>query len=220
MHENLDMKQQHTGGLFGDEHPKILLSELEEQLFTLLLDVVKYSQKDTVVRVAGGWVRDKVNKIRKISTKVKFSVVSLDFLFVKLLQKSNKDIDIVVDNVSGLQFAQTIDKYRVQQGEATAKIGVIQANPEQSKHLETATMNLLGMPIDFVNLRKEAYSDDSRIPAIVSSQCCSEQLDLFTNRPSGPRPRMPNVAISPSTHCFITSTRTKSRISRAGAAWI
>ena len=86
-----------------------------------------------------------------------------------LKRGTHKDIDIVVDNVSGLQFAQTIDKYRVQQGEATAKIGVIQANPEQSKHLETATMNLLGMPIDFVNLRKEAYSDDSRIPAIVSS---------------------------------------------------
>jgi tRNA nucleotidyltransferase (CCA-adding enzyme) len=69
--------------------------------------------------------------------------------------------------MSGLQFAQSIDNYRVNQGEATAKIGIIQANPEQSKHLETATMVLLGMSVDFVNLRKEAYADDSRIPEMV-----------------------------------------------------
>eukprot|EP01107_Rhizomastix_libera_P000073 TRINITY_DN10119_c0_g1_i1.p1 TRINITY_DN10119_c0_g1~~TRINITY_DN10119_c0_g1_i1.p1 ORF type:complete len:433 (+),score=75.41 TRINITY_DN10119_c0_g1_i1:89-1387(+) len=45
-------------------------------------------------------------------------------------------------------------------------IGVIMANPEQSKHLETATTKIFGYPIDFCNLRCETYADDSRIPQI------------------------------------------------------
>ena len=52
------------------------------------------------------------------------------------------------------------------QGFATSNIGVIKANPEKSKHLETATIRILGSDIDFVNLRKEEYADDSRIPVI------------------------------------------------------
>ncbi|KAL3763565.1 hypothetical protein ACHAW5_008108, partial [Stephanodiscus triporus] len=45
------------------------------------------------------------------------------------------------------------------------KIGVIGANPSQSKHLETATMKIHGIDVDFVNLRaNEVYGADSRIP--------------------------------------------------------
>lgn len=42
----------------------------------------------------------------------------------------------------------------------------IPANPEQSKHLETATMQLHGLSLDLVNLRSETYSSASRIPQI------------------------------------------------------
>jgi tRNA nucleotidyltransferase (CCA-adding enzyme) len=42
----------------------------------------------------------------------------------------------------------------------------IPANPEQSKHLETATMQLHGLSLDLVNLRSETYSVASRIPQI------------------------------------------------------
>lgn len=41
------------------------------------------------------------------------------------------------------------------------------SNPEQSKHLETATMRVKGMLVDFVNLRAETYAKDSRIPTMV-----------------------------------------------------
>lgn len=44
------------------------------------------------------------------------------------------------------------------------RIGRIAANPEQSKNLETATARVLGLSLDFVNLRKETYSPGSRIP--------------------------------------------------------
>ncbi len=47
------------------------------------------------------------------------------------------------------------------------KFGVMNKNNEKSKHLETATMFIYGMPIDFVNLRSESYTEDSRVPKIV-----------------------------------------------------
>jgi len=49
-------------------------------------------------------------------------------------------------------------------------MGVIAANPEQSKHLETATMRVCGISVDFCNLRsvQEIYHDHSRIPTVKS----------------------------------------------------
>ena len=46
------------------------------------------------------------------------------------------------------------------------KYGVIKANSEKSKHLETATIKVHDMFIDLVNLRSEEYADDSRVPQI------------------------------------------------------
>lgn len=45
-------------------------------------------------------------------------------------------------------------------------MGVIPANPDQSKHLETATLRLHGLSIDMVHLRSETYTEHSRIPTI------------------------------------------------------
>jgi hypothetical protein len=39
---------------------RIELSEKEDQIFTRLLDVVRHFGLETQLRVAGGWVRDKV----------------------------------------------------------------------------------------------------------------------------------------------------------------
>ena len=43
---------------------------------------------------------------------------------------------------------------------------VVKQNPKKSKHLETANVAILGYSIDFVNLRTESYSQDSRIPQV------------------------------------------------------
>jgi len=48
-------------------------------------------------------------------------------------------------------------------------VAVVKENPGQSKHLETAKTTVLGLDLDFVNLRDEAYADDSRIPTNVVS---------------------------------------------------
>ena len=46
------------------------------------------------------------------------------------------------------------------------RFGVIKANSDKSKHLETATIRVGDMWIDLVNLRSETYSEDSRVPKI------------------------------------------------------
>lgn len=126
----------------------IRLSELEDKLFTLLLDVTKQSEVPPVtLRVAGGWVRDKLlYPSRDLGTEV--------------------DIDVALDTMFGNDFAELTRDYLVARGIETGSIGVIQKNPDQSKHLETATMRVLGVNIDLVNLRTETYSHDSRIPEV------------------------------------------------------
>ena len=86
----------------------------------------------TVVRVAGGWVRD------------------------KLLGRKSDDIDLVINNLTGVAFAEYVNKYLKHVHEETHRIGVIVANPELSKHLETAKLKVLSHEVDFVNLRKES----------------------------------------------------------------
>lgn len=55
------------------------------------------------------------------------------------------------------------------------------SNPDQSKHLETARMRIFDMWIDFVNLRCEEYSENSRIPTKVCNHFlfCAYSL-IFT----------------------------------------
>ena len=151
------------------------------------------------IRVAGGWVRDKI------------------------LNLCSDDIDLALDSLSGLQYASIIQRYLLHQEQQKQaklklqaqndhneggrnkidkndhddgggdgdgdgdckqnksnknkkkkkkksnkpKIAVIAANPDQSKHLETATMRINTIDVDFVHLRGgETYASDSRIPTL------------------------------------------------------
>lgn len=118
------------------------LTPKEEQIFNRLLQVVQHYNMGTQLRVAGGWVRD------------------------KLLGKECYDIDIALDNMYGREFCEKVNEYLSASGEETKGVGVIQCNPDQSKHLETARMRLFDIWIDFVNLRAEDYSENSRIPTM------------------------------------------------------
>ena len=55
----------------------------------------------------------------------------------------------------GEEFANRVNEYLKEKGEETHGVGVIQSNPDQSKHLETATMRVHGAWLDLVNLRRE-----------------------------------------------------------------
>ncbi|KAF0852404.1 mitochondrial tRNA nucleotidyltransferase/poly(A) polymerase family domain-containing protein [Andalucia godoyi] len=120
----------------------ISLTESERQVFGLLQSVNTHFKLSATMRVAGGWVRD------------------------KLLGRSCDDIDIALDNMMGKDFAEYVNKYLAHTGLPTHQIGVIASNPEQSKHLETATMKLCNHWIDFVHLRAEEYTANSRIPIV------------------------------------------------------
>ncbi|KAF9116117.1 hypothetical protein BGX27_004700 [Mortierella sp. AM989] len=106
--------------------------------------------KKVQLRIAGGWVRD------------------------KLLGLSCHDLDIAIDNMMGYDFAVLVNEYMEAMGHQKRTIAKIATNPEKSKHLETATMVVLGMPLDFVNLRSEVYDDASRIPSEITYGTPSE----------------------------------------------
>jgi Poly A polymerase head domain len=61
----------------------------ERAIFALLLDAAKANNGRTVIRIAGGWVRD------------------------KLLGRDSDDIDVALDNVSGNTFAKVSSAFHI-----------------------------------------------------------------------------------------------------------
>ncbi|RGB37748.1 hypothetical protein C1646_651771 [Rhizophagus diaphanus] len=120
-------------------------TEQESEICNILRKVTTYLKETknlplVELRIAGGWVRD------------------------KLLQLECHDLDVAINSLTGFDFANYIKEFLEKEGDNNqVNIHVIGSNPEKSKHLETATMKLCGLDIDFVNLRKEIY-EDSRIP--------------------------------------------------------
>jgi tRNA nucleotidyltransferase/poly(A) polymerase len=97
--------------------------------------------------------------------------------------KESDDIDIMVDNISGSQFAQLVADHL-----GSGRPHVIEENPDASKHLETTTMDVY-LPsgamfnLDFARARQEVYSDDSRIPQVepATAEQDSFRRDLTIN---------------------------------------
>lgn len=105
------------------------LNETEEECFSTILNILKKNNiTSTICRVAGGWVRD------------------------KLLGKESDDIDIALSDMKGSKLASLINE-ELYPGKD--KVGIIQQNAEKGKHLETATIKICNIWIDFVNLRSE-----------------------------------------------------------------
>ena len=145
-------------------HPQIHPTKEESSLFDILLGACSLSEREVTVRVAGGWVRD------------------------KLLNSHSYDIDVSLDTLTGEAYAILVQKYLMKmkkrdeedindnnnkekahaQAHTCSRVSVIKANPEKSKHLETATMKIDSIEVDFVNLRTaEVYEDNHRIPTSV-----------------------------------------------------
>ena len=76
----------------------------------------------------------------------------------------------------GVTFAERfVDFCRTTKDLAVKNIAKIESNPDQSKHLETARTTILGIELDFVNLRSEEYAENSRIPTqVVRPRCLSD----------------------------------------------
>ncbi|RPD81576.1 hypothetical protein L226DRAFT_527847 [Lentinus tigrinus ALCF2SS1-7] len=127
----------------------IKLTEEEDTLCNLLDECTRAMKAtegiETSCRIAGGWVRD------------------------KLLGSKCNDIDIALENMMGVPFAERFVEFCRTQKELVVKdVAKIESNPDQSKHLETARTTVLGIELDFVNLRSEEYAEHSRIPTQVA----------------------------------------------------
>ena len=104
------------------------------------MDAASKNELQVTLRVAGGWVRNKI------------------------LRMPGGDIDIALDTISGAHFVHILRQFkRVVNG-----VGIIRPNPVQSKHLETATARIFGEYVDFAQFRTEIYTNHSRIPFTVS----------------------------------------------------
>lgn len=182
--------------------PTLSLTKTEEALCVLLHDAcdwiqktrpqpdvadsggiqVDYSESWTLeARIAGGWVRD------------------------KLLGLESHDLDISLSSLTGHIFALLLRSYLLSEDFTSSRLAKdenspfhsassssqalvghitkIAANPEQSKNLETATAKVAGLQLDFVNLRKEIYVGDSRIPIMTfgTAQEDAERRDITIN---------------------------------------
>jgi len=171
--------------------PYIVLSPEERELFTFIRKAREESNLSTTFRVAGGWVRDKLLSTPQFAPAGAFSLVDDDgdgvtgapqTLTSKCKPPSTSaisagrlganvrlgtDIDIALDDMLGQQFAELLNRYLSERGEKTYGVGVIQRNPDKSKHLETASMKVGTVWVDFVNLRGEEYTQHSRIPSVM-----------------------------------------------------
>ena len=67
--------------------------------------------------------------------------------------------------MTGISFANRLAEFlKSNKNELVRDPITVEANPDQSKHLETAKMKLWDIELDLVNLRAEEYAEDSRIP--------------------------------------------------------
>jgi len=115
-----------------EKYREFSLTNDEEELFELFRNIVNELKLGSTIRIAGGWVRDKLLGV-----------------------KGKPDIDVALDNMTGRDFVNSLNIYYKNKGQKTVPMGIIQQNPEKSKHLETATAQLGRFSVDFVNLRTE-----------------------------------------------------------------
>jgi tRNA nucleotidyltransferase (CCA-adding enzyme) len=110
------------------------LSEIERKILSFIKQCAISHDPPICARVAGGWVRD------------------------KLLELESVDLDIALENISGVEFGtfmKTVMNVRMA------------SNPEQSQHLASAKVLLFDSTwIDMCQLRCDEYGQESRIPKI------------------------------------------------------
>jgi hypothetical protein len=145
------------------------LTPNERRTFDVLLQSGAEYSPSTCIRIAGGWVRDKL--LRHYHQLNNTNVAPRDNQSTKIFNDDIArddndddkiiDIDVALSDVTGTTFAgylhsyqQRSDEQRVDQplslsrgssgrpNTTMSRIGVVAANPSQSKHLETATLTI------------------------------------------------------------------------------
>ena len=114
----------------------------EKELFSILKDVVYRYTPATDIYLVGGFVRD------------------------LLMGKPSNDIDVMLSNISGEDFAKLVTKHMNIKDAHT-----IQSNPDKSKFITTSKAFIplssgTTQEVDFAQARSEIYRENSRIPDI------------------------------------------------------
>eukprot|EP00977_Amphora_coffeiformis_P002365 scaffold443_cov177-Amphora_coffeaeformis.AAC.12 len=128
----------------------LVFTTAEQELFDLIRAVRDKYCPSTTIRVAGGWVRDKL-----------------------LGLSPTRDVDFVLSDVAGADFAQYVAEYLKTEEECQTKTTTTTMMLEchvkdygatQSQHLQTANLQYRGLDVDFARLRYERYERHSRVP--------------------------------------------------------
>ena len=101
------------------KEPTITCTNEEERLFEILRQVTTELKLNTTIRVAGGWVRDRLLNL-----------------------PSKDDVDLAIENYTGIEFITKVNEWSLSTGQEQFKFNIIQVNPDKSKHLETGMMFL------------------------------------------------------------------------------
>lgn len=118
----------------------ITFTSSENEVISIIKQVIEKYTPTTKAYLVGGFVRD------------------------KLLGIPSNDIDVMLSNVSGEDFAKMVTKHL-----NFKDAHVIQSNPEKSKFITTAKAyiplsNGQTQEVDFAQARSEVYNENSRIP--------------------------------------------------------
>lgn len=169
------------------------LSETETKLRQLLLDVAAYidetagtgqvesaakvpeelTKEKIVLRFTGGWVRDKLLGVDSHDIDVAINKMTGEHFGLKMIEyleiPGNAERHGLEPREPQMQKEAMKEKPEGEESKKKSRrvapgLTKIEANPEKSKNLETATTNIMGIDLDLVNLRKETYNEVSRNP--------------------------------------------------------
>lgn len=125
----------------------VRLTPEEESIFALIRASRDAYAKGVSLRVAGGWVRDRV------------------------MGKLSDDIDIAVSGGDGIRIADAVGAYDRANGLGrTGKpYSVSLEKGGESSGLRVGAVDIDGVKVEFVPMRTESYRGDSRVPSMVPS---------------------------------------------------
>lgn len=122
----------------------------ERPIFNFVRAACEALTPQPTVRVAGGWVRD------------------------QLLGISSKDVDLTIDIMTGVEFADHLKKFastdiRYRDQHVVGTIKTTEERPEQIKNLQVSFLKIFGEEIEILNLRGvEFYEKGNRNPTVIN----------------------------------------------------
>ncbi len=136
-----------------NENIQIKLTPNETSIFNLIKEARNELAPGVQLRIAGGWVRD------------------------RLLNKISDDIDIAVTGGDGTAIANAVRQYDLKKNKGSRTEDPYSVSLEKgiegqggkSEGLKVGAVSIDGIKVEFVPMRKESYTRDSRVPSIVAT---------------------------------------------------